>query len=41
MNAIIGNLPQILSDVKADYCTASHPFVVTDEDIRGIVMALV
>jgi alcohol dehydrogenase class IV len=40
MDQIIENLPKIIEDVHKDYCTTAHPFAVTDEDIRGIIMSL-
>ena len=40
LNEVIQKLPQIQSDVQSDYCTQAHPFTVTDEDVRGIIMAL-
>lgn len=40
LNDTINVLSQIQNDVKEDYCTMGHPFTVSDEDVRGIVMGL-
>lgn len=40
MDAIIAHMPKIIADVKQDFCSKSNPLNFTDEDIRGIIMAI-